>query len=124
MRSVALLVTTAVSLAGAGCGADYATGRVCTAIAVPSLAVTVLDGSTGQRVCDATVVAVEGSFSSTLVPFVGGPACNYSGPYERAGVYEVRVTKAGFQPAVERGIRVTADECHVVTRQLTITLSR
>ena len=124
MRNAALLLITAVSVTCLGCGADYGTGRVCTAVAVPALAVTVLDGSTGQRVCDATVVAVEGSFSSTLEPSLGGGTCSYSGPYERAGVYEVRVTKQGYQPDVERNVRVTADECHVVTQQLTLTLVR
>lgn len=122
MRNAALLLVTAASIMGAGCGADYVT-RACTAIAVPALDVIVLDGSTGQRVCDATVVAVEGSFSSALESFPAGPMCSYSGPYERPGVYEVSVTKAGYQPAAERNVRVTADECHVVTQQLTVTLS-
>jgi hypothetical protein len=124
MRATALLLITAVSSAGVGCGADYGTGRVCTAVAVPALDVTVLDGATGQRVCDATVVAAEGSFSGTLDPFPGTGTCSYSGPYERAGVYEVRVTKQGYQPAVERNVRVTSDECHVLTRRVTVTLVR
>ena len=98
--------------------------RACTAIAVPALNVIVLDSSTGDRICDATVLAVEGSFSGVLDPFPAGPTCSYSGPHERPGVYEVSVTKAGYQPAAERNVRVTADECHVITRQITVTLSR
>jgi hypothetical protein len=123
MRNAALLLITAASVVAPGCGRDDLMGA-CTAIAVPALDVVVLDGSTGDRICDATVLAVEGSFSSVLDPFPPGPTCSYSGPHERPGVYEVSVTKAGYQPAAERNVRVTADECHVVTRQLTLTLAR
>jgi hypothetical protein len=124
MRNATLVAITAALLAGVGCGGDYGTGRVCTAVAVPALAVTVLDGATGQRVCDATVVAAEGSFSSTLEAFPGVGECTYSGPYERAGLYEVRVTRQGYQPATVGGVRVTADECHVLTRGVTVALAR
>lgn len=123
MRFAVLLLIAAASSVGPGCGTDDVM-RACTAIAVPALNVVVLDGSTGDRVCDATVLAVEGSFRGVLDPFPAGPTCSYSGPYERPGVYEVSVTKAGYQPAAERNVRVTADECHVVTRQVTLTLAR
>ena len=98
--------------------------RVCTAVAVQSLNVTVLDAASGQRVCDATVVASEGAFQETLRSFGTEADCVYAGPTERAGVYEVRVSKAGYQPASVSNVRVGEDECHVIPVKLTISLSR
>lgn len=123
MKKRVPLLISALSLVFPGCVADYSTGKVCTAIAVPALAVTVLDGVTGQRICDATVVAVEGSFRSPLERSPG-EMCGYSGPYERAGVYEVQVSREGYRAVAESNVRVNADECHVITRQLTVTLVR
>ena len=98
--------------------------RVCTAVAVQSLNVTVLDGASGQRVCDATVVASEGAFRETLRSFGPEADCVYAGPTERAGVYEVSVSKAGYQTAGMSNVRVGEDECHVIPVKLTISLSR
>ena len=98
---------------------------VCTTIAVQAITLTVVDGVSGQRVCDATVTVVDGSFSQALPPFPGSATeCTYSGPTERAGTYEVRVSRAGYQPATERNVRVTADQCHVIPVRLTVTLNR
>ena len=44
---------------------------VCTTIAVQAITLTVVDGTSGQRICDATVTAVDGSFSQGLPPFPG-----------------------------------------------------
>jgi hypothetical protein len=112
-----------VTLAFAGCESP-ANPVVCTAIAVDALVITVMDGATGQRICDATVTAVEGSFSEVLRPFPAATECTYSGPTERAGVYEVRVAKAGFAPTTTSNVRVTRDECHVIPVRLTVTLNR
>ena len=98
---------------------------VCTTIAVQAITLTVVDGASGQRICDATVTAVDGSFSQGLPPFPGSaPDCTYSGPTERAGTYEVRVSRAGYQPATASNVRVAADECHVIPVRLTVTLNR
>lgn len=40
--------------------------HVCTAIAVDALTVTVVDAESGQRICDAKVTAIDGSFSEDL----------------------------------------------------------
>jgi hypothetical protein len=95
---------------------------ICTAIAVDAIVVTVVDGASNQRICDATVTAVEGSFSQVLRPFPAGIECTYSGPTERAGSYEVRVAKAGYSPVTTSNVRVTADECHVIPVKLTVRL--
>lgn len=98
--------------------------RFCTAIAVDAMTVTVVDAASGQRICDATVTAVDGAFTAELREFAFGPECNYSGPTERPGRYEVRVNRAGYAPAVRAGVNVTADECHVIPVPVTVTLVR
>ncbi len=98
--------------------------KVCTAVAVQALNVTVLDAASRQRICDATVVAVDGAFLATLRSFGAEADCFYAGPTERAGVYEVRVSKPGYQPETVSNVRVAEDECHVIPVQLTISLSR
>ena len=79
---------------------------------------TVTDAATGQRICDATVTATDGAFSTELRPFGLGPDCSYSGPTERAGRYDVRVTRSGYETALRRDVTVTADECHVIPVRL------
>jgi hypothetical protein len=122
MRSP-LLGICAVGLCLAGCESP-ADPVICTAIAVDAIVVTVVDGASNQRICDATVTAVEGSFSQELRGFPAGTDCTYSGPTERAGLYEVRVSKSGYVPTNMTNVRVTADECHVIPVRLTIPLTR
>jgi hypothetical protein len=105
-------------------GCESPTGVVCTAIAVDAIVVTVVDGASNQRICDATVTAAEGSFSEVLRPFPAGTECTYSGPTERAGLYEVRVSRAGYAPTTTSNVRVTRDECHVIPVRITVTLNR
>jgi hypothetical protein len=96
---------------------------ICTAIAVSSLNVTVRDQATSQRICDATVVAVLGGVPYELRRAGSGTpeGCTYAGPEERAGTFEVRVTRGGFEAATARA-QVNADECHVIPVQLTVDL--
>jgi hypothetical protein len=96
--------------------------RVCTAIAVDALVVTVVDASSGQRICDAKVTAIDGTFSEDLRPFGSGQDCTYSGPTERAGVYQIRSSKPGYEAATVNDVRVTRDECHVIPVMVTIQL--
>lgn len=46
------------------------------------------------------------------------------GAGERAGVYLVTVRKAGYMDWVQRDVRVTANECHVNSVNLTARLSK
>jgi len=116
-----MLATSLFALAGCSSPTDPI---VCTAIAVDALVVTVVDATTGQRICDAKVVAVDGSFSEELRLFGSPPECTYSGPTERAGRYDVRATRAGYEPASTTGVRVTRDECHVVPVRVIIQMPR
>jgi len=97
---------------------------VCTLVAVDALVVTVTDAATGQRLCDAKVLAVEGAFSAELRASGAAQECVYSGPTERAGLYEVRASRAGYEPGAIGGIRVTADECHVIPVRVTVPLGK
>jgi hypothetical protein len=97
-------------------------GKVCTAQYVFGLAVTVQAKASGQRICDAEVVASAGSYQETLRSFGPSDSCTYAGAGERPDVYEIRATRAGFSPATLSGGRVGADECHVIPVKVTIEL--
>ena len=91
--------------------------RFCTTVAVDAMTVLVTDGLSHKRICDATVTVRDGDFTAELRPFEG-PECAYSGPTERAGRYDVSVTRDGYTAASLTGVTVTADECHVMPIQL------
>jgi hypothetical protein len=121
MRRIASVVLAA--LGSAACG-DEPSPVVCTAIAVAALNVTVLDVSTNQPICDAEVTVTDGAFTETLPVFPGsGADCRYSGPFERPGTYAITVRRAGYPTAVQSGVRVTSDECHVIGVPVTIRLT-
>jgi hypothetical protein len=120
VRRVTLVIAV---LALAGCE-QPAEPPICTAIAVDALVVTVVDESAGSRICDATVVAVDGSFSAELRASGPAPECTFSGPTERPGLYEVRASRAEYEPASRSGVRVTADECHVIPVRLTLQMRK
>jgi hypothetical protein len=118
------LVVLAAALSGLASCDQPTEPPVCTAIAVDALAVTVVDASSGQRLCDAKVLAVDGSFSEELRAFGSAQECTFSGPTERAGVYELRVTRPGYESASITGVRVTRDVCHVIPVKVTVQLKK
>ena len=127
VRSHVRIACALLVLALAGCssgitGPHHDDPVVCTAIAVSSLNVTVRDAASGARVCDATVVAIhQGGERFELMQMAADlQACAYAGPWERAGVFEVRVVRPGYESAVVGNVRVTADECHVIPVALTV----
>jgi hypothetical protein len=103
----------AVSVPGCGCsgGLEAAVG----------IAVTVVDETSGQRVCDATVIARDGDHSETLVPITATGACYYVGAGDRPGTYTIEVALAGRTASVQ-GVQVKRDGCHVATTPLDVTL--
>jgi hypothetical protein len=90
----------------------------CTASFVNGIVITLKDPG-GAPICDATITAVDGTYSETLK---AGPGCTYTGAGERAGVYDVTIEKSGFKTQMIQ-IGVTKDECHVHTEQRNLTLS-
>jgi hypothetical protein len=121
---IALLAAALLPLGLSGC-ASVAGPVICTAIAVSSLNVTVRDQATAQHICDATVVAVRGGVPYELRRAGSGTpeGCTYAGPEERAGTFEVSVTRGGYETATARA-QVSADECHVIPVQVTIDLRK
>ena len=96
-----------------------ATELSCTAEARTTFNVTVVDAS-GKRVCDASVKVTDGEFSAILP---AGPrrACAYSGVTERKGTYSIEVRSGARSKKIDN-VKVTADECHVHPRALTVVL--
>ena len=117
------IVVAMLGLFLAGCE-DALHPRACTAIAVDAMTVRLTDAVSGQRVCDADVTATDGAFTAELREFAVGADCSYSGPTERPGRYDVRVTRGGYEPAVRSGVVVTADECHVIPVLVDVPLVR
>lgn len=110
---VASLVVLASS---AGCAT---TSTNCLLVAKPALVVTVVDAA-GTRVCDASVTAIDGSFTAVLS---AGPSCQYVGLPERAGSYSLKV-RSGSRTKTLDGLQVTKDECHVRPLSPTVTLDQ
>lgn len=82
----------------------------CTTEARSGLNVTVTDASTGLPITTATVTAAEGDYVEILENGLDG---DYTGAWERAGVYEIEVIADGYQPGERNGVRVEQDDCHV-----------
>ena len=120
MRPPSVILAAGILAGCAGVRTPVDPGIVCTAVAVSSLNVTVRDQRSGQPVCDATVTAIESNGTSHVLRPTG--ACTYAGPYERAGTFEVIASRSGYDAARVTGIRVTADECHVIPVSLVVDL--
>jgi hypothetical protein len=98
-----------------------ATELSCTMEARTTFNVSVVDAS-GKRVCDASVKVRDGAFSAILR--VGPrPACVYSGVTERKGTYSIEVRSGARSKRIDN-VNVSADECHVHPRALTVVLER
>jgi hypothetical protein len=124
-RPLVVIFVSAVAAAACSSAGPSGPGSIaCTAQFVYGLAVTVQDKASSQRLCDAEVVAVSGSYRETLRVFGAADSCTYSGAGERAGVYEVQATRAGFQVATVSDVRVAADECHVIPATVTMVMER
>jgi hypothetical protein len=91
-------------LGGAGCG------HVCNVLCpVPlGLDVGVINGITGELLCDATVYLIEGSHEE---PLEGG--CRHYGAYAQPGTYSVRAEREGFVSKTVSNVRVVThrNEC-------------
>ena len=99
----------------AACGPGSASPVACTLEARPALNVSVVDSVTAAPIADPLVWVRDGSFVDTLQVFDTGRA---DGPYERKGVYAVHAEAPGYEDWLQEGVVVTADECHVQTRQI------
>jgi hypothetical protein len=115
---IAIFVALTCAAGLTSCGRSVA----CTADALFSLRVTVVD-ATGKQICNASVVATDGSFSAALpVSRLGPRSCIYLGPTERAGMYSI-AARSGAKESTVNDVKVTRDSCHVNPRQVTIRLT-
>lgn len=99
-------------------------GTICTLEAKPALTVFVRDSSSGAPIGRGSrATATDGIFVSTAT-HPGGTQDDLplSLAHERAGTYTVVVTKPGYRDWRASGVRVTRDECHVITVTLTARL--
>ena len=79
----------------------------CDEYATAALTVGVTD-PTGTPICDADVVAIDGSEEFILE----ASGCSYSGAWERPGTYTVHVSHNG-RTATSESVRVASGKCHV-----------
>lgn len=102
------------------------TSPICTQELRPALMVYVKDSLTNTGTASgASLVAREGTYKDSVAfpdgrPELNGLNLNAAG--ERAGTYEVAVSKPGYATWIKSGVRVTKNECHVNTVQLTALL--
>jgi hypothetical protein len=88
--------------------------NVCTAEVIYGLTIAVRDSVTGQpAAAEASAVAREGSHEEILSGIFGNDLHLVGAP-ERPGVYEITITKAGYQDWNRAGVNVVAGPCHVV----------
>lgn len=98
----------------------------CTDSLEPGIRVTVLDSiseeeiSCGSSIEISGVVYEETDTSDASVTCFDGDSLE--GAYERHGRYNVKITKAGYQPWEKNNVIVTGDSCHVDTVELIATL--
>jgi hypothetical protein len=94
----------------------------CPAIALAGLGVDVTNGATTQPLCDAAVMATDGSYSERLQ----GGSCRYFGAYERPGTYALAVSRPGFASKEVSSVRVVmgGGQCpHVEQTHVSVALS-
>jgi hypothetical protein len=101
-------------------------GGSCNANAASGVVVFVVDATTGQDVCSATVTITDGAYAETLQsrPSDNGHTCEYDGASERPGTYTVSGAAAGYQPTQQDNVVARAGACHVETATVTIALAR
>jgi hypothetical protein len=104
------------------------TSPICTQELRPALMVYVKDSLTNTGTASgASLVARDGTFKDS-VAFPGARSdldnLNLNAAEERAGTYVVTVSKPGYATWIKSNVRVTKNECHVNTVQLTALLQR
>lgn len=92
----------------------------CTTDIKPAMVVYLYDQAQTPIPAVGQVVAIDGEESFSLT--YNALSNNYQGPPERAGTYVLRVNVDGYVEEISEPIHITANECHVNTQTLDITL--
>jgi len=111
-------------LAAVGCSGSPS--GVCTMEFRYGLSVYVKDSLTGTAIASgASLVARDGAFKDSVSAPSGIPELNalpLLTAGERAGTYQVSVSKPGYLPWLRSNVRITANECHVNPTSVTALL--
>ncbi|MGH8543575.1 MAG: hypothetical protein ACREX3_08080 [Gammaproteobacteria bacterium] len=125
MRLVALATVVAAGIRGC----NPLGGEVCTREFRYGLNITVVDSATGSPPSEAVLIATSGAFTDSVGPRAPvqlianePPALILPTAGERPGMYSVVVRSPGYRDWNQSGIRVRADECHVIPVRLTARL--
>lgn len=107
----------------AACSTSAPTDVVCTMVALPAVTVVVRDADTQAGLAGvARGAVVEGAYIDSLRAV--GSATTMSAAYERPGTYSVDIRATGYQPFTTTGVKVTKDQCHVITQTVTVNLQK
>jgi hypothetical protein len=113
-------------LAAVGCSGSPS--AVCTMEFRYGLSVYVTDSLTGTAVASgASLVARDGAFKDSVSHPGDRPELNplpLLTAGERAGTYQISVSKPGYLPWSRSNVRITANECHVNPVSVTALLQR
>jgi len=126
-RRAATLALLAATIALGSCS-DGAAPIACTLEARPSVTATILDSVTraGRAIGSSLVLQdgayVDSTFSSGVAPWSHDSLFGPTRTFERAGTYDVRVRRSGYQLWERRGVVVTQGVCHVGTVSLVVLL--
>ncbi len=100
-----------IAAALAGCAEDSTGPIACTEEFRYGITIEVRDGGTGEPAAlGAEGTLTEGDYVEALMVFGDDTML---GAGERAGTYDVLITKPGFEDWTASRVTVTADECHV-----------
>ena len=117
LRLLKISAPCAVALYLAACSSSKSTGMACTEEFRYGLAVYVNDSLTNTPIASgASLVARDGTYKDSVAfpsarPDLDPYALNSAG--ERAGTYQLTVTRPGYLPWSKNNVRVTANVCHV-----------
>ena len=104
------------------CADDNNGGISCTEEYVPGLIVTVKEAETGEFLKEGVVVtATDGDYTEDL-DAISDMSSNFYGVWERQGSYILSVYKEGYAEYTSDVIEVSADQCHVITEEVTVEL--
>jgi len=109
MRRIACVIVGLLAMPGCDCWTPCC-GEPCRALCVIAvgLDVGVANIDTGAPICDATVTAIDGSYSEELQATTDARGCRFRGAFSRPGVYSVRAERQGFLPMTLSHVTVVA----------------
>jgi hypothetical protein len=98
----------------------------CTAENAAGISLAITDFDTGGNLCDLNIMLVDGDYieEKRLTDFCHSPTppVHYGLAFEREGVYQIIISKEGYQTWEVEDFVVDRDFCHVITRSLEVEL--